>query len=114
MMVHIMIVDDDTANLRTASHILTKNHMRVTALDSGEAMLNAIQKEDLPDLILLDIKMPEMDGFEALSCLRVLERQIGIEEIPVIFLTANEAPDILFIIILSNCVNFVIKSPFEG
>ena len=93
MMAHIMVVDDDTANLRTAGHILSKNHMRVTALDSGEAMLNSIQKDDLPDLILLDIKMPEMDGFEALSRLRILEKEIGIEEIPVIFLTANEAPD---------------------
>lgn len=92
-MMHIMIVDDDNANLRTAGHILTKNQMRVTALDSGAAMLSGIRKDDLPDLILLDIKMPEMDGFEALSRLRTMERELGIGEIPVIFLTADEAPD---------------------
>ena len=93
MMIHIMIVDDDAANLRTAGHILTRNHMRVTALDSGAAMLSGIQKNDLPDLILLDIKMPEMDGFEALSHLRDKEKEMGLGEIPVIFLTADDAPD---------------------
>ena len=93
MKTHIMIVDDDAANLRTAGHILSKNQMRVTALESGAAMLERIQKDDLPDLILLDIKMPEIDGFESLSLLRLREKELGIEEIPVIFLTADEAPD---------------------
>lgn len=93
MMMHIMIVDDDAANLRTAGHILSKNQMRVTALGSGSALLESIRSDDLPDLILLDIKMPEMDGFEALSLLREKEKALGIGEIPVIFLTADEAPD---------------------
>ena len=93
MMIHIMIVDDDAANLRMAGHILTRNDMRVTAVDSGAAMLSGIQKEDLPDLILLDIKMPEMDGFEVLAHLRNKEKELGIGEIPVIFLTSDEAPD---------------------
>ena len=93
MKTHIMFVDDDAANLRTAGHILSKNQMRVTALESGAAMLERIQKDDLPDLILLDIKMPEIDGFESLSLLRLREKELGIEEIPVIFLTADEAPD---------------------
>ncbi len=93
MMIHIMIVDDDAANLRMAGHILKRNDMRVTAVDSGAAMLSGIQKEDLPDLILLDIKMPEMDGFEVLAHLRNKEKELGIGEIPVIFLTSDEAPD---------------------
>ena len=86
----IMVVDDDTANLQMAGHILSRNHMRVTALKSGQLLLDYVATKGVPDLILLDIKMPEMDGFETLQRLRELEKEKGIEEIPVIFLTADE------------------------
>ena len=86
----IMVVDDDTANLQMAGHILSKNNMRVTALKSGRAMLDYVKEKGAPDLILLDIKMPEMDGFESLKHLKELEKEMGINEIPVIFLTADE------------------------
>lgn len=93
MTIHIMIVDDDAANLKTAAHILSRNDMRVTALSSGKALLERIRQNELPDLILLDIKMPEMDGFETLSRLRSEEKELGTGEIPVIFLTADETAD---------------------
>lgn len=83
----VVVVDDDVANLKMAGHILSKNNMRVTALRSGAALLDYV-KENTPDLILLDILMPEMDGFETLRILRQSGKP-G-EEIPVIFLTANE------------------------
>ena len=86
----IMVVDDDMANLQTAGTILSKNNMRVTALKSGQAMLNYIAEKGAPDLILLDIMMPEMDGFESLKNLRKLEKEKNLGEIPVIFLTADE------------------------
>lgn len=90
---HIFVVDDDAANLRVAGHILRKNEMDVTALNSGKALLDAIVTDALPSLILLDIKMPEMDGFETLHQLRKKEKALGIAEIPVIFLTADETAD---------------------
>ena len=86
----IIVVDDDTANLQMAGHILSKNNMRVTALRSGALLLDYIKDKGIPDLILLDIKMPEMDGFETLKRLREMEKEKGIREIPVIFLTADE------------------------
>ncbi|MBQ3841435.1 MAG: response regulator [Ruminiclostridium sp.] len=90
----IIVVDDDTANLQIAGHILSKNKMRVTALRSGRALLDYLSKiEETPDLILLDIKMPGMDGFETLEKLRVWEESGSREEIPVIFLTADEEAD---------------------
>lgn len=92
-MIRIFVVDDDAANLQVAEHILTKNGLQVTALRSGQALLEHIAPEDPPDLILLDIKMPQMDGFETLSRLRQLERERGIHEIPVIFLTADDTAD---------------------
>ena len=85
----VVVVDDDYTNLKMAGHILSKNNKRVTALRSGEQLLECIQ-ENTPDIILLDINMPEMDGFETLTRLRELEQIRQIEEIPVIFLTADE------------------------
>ena len=84
----VIVVDDDVMNLKIAGHILSKNNMRVTALKSGQALLDYIRENETPDLILLDIKMPEMDGFETLKKLR--EQENGKDEIPVIFLTAND------------------------
>lgn len=86
----IIVVDDDTANLQMAGHILSKNNMRVTALKSGRLLLDYVKEKGIPDLILLDIKMPDMDGFETLKLLRAMEKEKGIAETPVIFLTADE------------------------
>ena len=84
----IVVVDDDTLNLKMAGHILSNSNMRVTALKSGQALLDFVQKQGAPDLVLLDVKMPGMDGFETLEKLR--EQEQGKEEVPVIFLTADE------------------------
>ena len=86
----IAIVDDDTANLIQAGKILSNHSMRVTALRSGKALLSYVQ-DNHPDLILLDIRMPEMDGFETLRRLRTLAAPTN--EIPVIFLTGNDTPE---------------------
>ena len=85
----VIVVDDDTLNLKMAGHILSRNNMSVTALKSGQELLDFLEKSnETPDLILLDIRMPEMDGFETLTRLR--EQSGDKEEIPVIFLTAND------------------------
>ena len=89
----IIVVDDDTANLKIAGHILSKNNFRVTALKSGKSFLEYVDGNGMPDLVLLDIKMPEMDGFETLDRLRELEIRKGVMKTPVIFLTADEDVD---------------------
>ena len=89
----IIVVDDDTANLKMAGHILSKNNMRVTALKSGNSFLDYVNDNGMPDLVLLDIKMPVMDGFETLGKLRQLEQAKGLMKTPVIFLTADEDVD---------------------
>ena len=83
----VVVVDDDVSNLKMAGYILSKNNMRVTALKSGRALLDYVGV-NRPDLILLDIMMPDMDGFTTLQKLR--ERETGKDEIPVIFITAAE------------------------
>lgn len=82
----ILIVDDDTANLRMASRILSAEKMRVSSLKSGEDALKFLQ-ENRPDLILLDIHMPGMDGFETIAAIK---EQKATADIPVIFLTADD------------------------
>lgn len=82
----ILVVDDDTSNLRMASRILSAEQMRVSCLKSGEDALAFLQ-DNRPDLILLDVHMPGMDGFEALAAIRSGEETA---DIPVIFLTADD------------------------
>ena len=86
----IIVVDDDVSNLKVAGKILSSNNMRVTALNSGQSLLDYVRSNGAPDLILLDIKMPGMDGFETLKKYRALEDEIGVMKVPVIFLTADE------------------------
>ena len=83
----VVVVDDDVTNLKIAGHILSRQQMRVTALKSGRALLDYV-RNNTPDLILLDIRMPEMDGFETLRLLR--QQEVPGQEIPVIFLTSVE------------------------
>ena len=84
----IMIVDDDTATLKMAGHIMSKAQMRVTALPSGQAMLDYIREHETPDLILLDIQMPEMDGYEATRAIRAMSEP-AYASIPILAMTAN-------------------------
>ena len=88
----IVVVDDDSTNLKIAGHILSKHNKKVTTISSGQKFLEFIENND-PDIILLDINMPEMDGFETLEKLRSFEAKRHKEEIPVIFLTADENID---------------------
>ncbi len=81
----ILIVDDNPKNLQVLGNVLTEKGYEVAAALSGESALDFVKNEN-PDLILLDIMMPEMDGFEVCRRLKMLER---IREIPVIFLTAK-------------------------
>ncbi len=83
----VIVVDDDLTNLKMAGHILSKHNMRVTALKSGSALIDYV-KTNQPDLILLDIMMPGLDGFETMEALRK-QMEPG-REIPIIFLTADE------------------------
>ena len=84
----IIVVDDDLTNLKMAGHILSKKGMRVTALKSGQALLDYVCANGAPDLILLDVNMPGMDGFETLTRLRAQKTDAAAT--PVIFLTAED------------------------
>ena len=103
----ILVVDDDAANLRMASHILTAEGMRVSCLKSGEDALRFLQ-ENRPDLILLDIHMPGMDGFETIAAVRGNEKTA---DIPVIFLTADDDSETETQGLKAGAMDFI-KKPF--
>ncbi len=87
---NILIVDDTPNNLRLLSSMLTKQGYEVRSAISGSVALMAVQTVPL-DLILLDINMPKMNGYEVCQCLKADPETC---EIPVIFLSAlGEALD---------------------
>ncbi|MBO4334598.1 MAG: response regulator [Desulfovibrio sp.] len=88
MKYNVVVVDDDSIILKRAWNILTNADMKAIVLKSGSQLLEYVRKNQTPDLILLDISMPGMDGFATMKELRKQEQK-G-QEIPVIFLTANE------------------------
>lgn len=80
----ILVVDDNADNLRLLAGILKEHHYKIRLAPSGERALATIRKE-APDLILLDIMMPDMDGFEVCRQLKADQETTGI---PVIFISA--------------------------
>ena len=103
----ILVVDDDTANLRMASHILSEEKMRVSCLKSGEETIRFLQT-NRPDLILLDIQMPGMDGLETMTAIKGNK---DTADIPVIFLTANDDSNAEVRGLEAGAMDFI-KKPF--
>lgn len=84
---NILIVDDTPANLRLLSKMLTEQGYNVRSVINGKMALTTTQAAP-PDLILLDIRMPEMDGYEVCEQLKADE---GTHDIPIIFISALDA-----------------------
>lgn len=88
----ILIVDDEPNNLKVLHNLLTKNDYVVRAARNGKAAIETARLTP-PDLILLDIKMPEMDGYEVCE---ILKRDDRTFDIPIIFISAlNQVEDIV-------------------
>ena len=85
----VLLVDDTKENLTVIGQILRTNY-RIRVANSGQRALQAVQTEPRPDLILLDVMMPDMDGYTVLQALRA---QPQLRDIPVIFVTALSADD---------------------
>jgi two-component system cell cycle response regulator DivK len=83
-MARILIVEDNPANLKLATLLLEKaGHMVLSAIDAESGLTMA--RKDRPDLILMDVQLPGMDGLEATA---LLKQDPATKDIPVIALTA--------------------------
>src|SRR6478736_5952251 len=85
---NILIVDDTHANLQVLAGMLKERGYKVRPVPSGKLTLLAARR-DPPDLILLDINMPDMNGYEVCEHLKADE---GLKGIPVIFISALTEP----------------------
>ena len=102
----ILVVDDDLTSLKLAKTILEHDY-RVATVNAGEMVFKYLEK-NTPDLILLDLNMPDMDGFEVISKLQDDSRYANI---PVVFLTANQDPQSEAKCLETGAIDFVGK-PF--
>jgi signal transduction histidine kinase len=80
----ILIVDDNPTNLAVLSPVLKDCGLKVRIATDGESAIEQVENE-LPDLILLDVQMPGIDGFETCRCLKSDPK---VQQIPIIFMTA--------------------------
>lgn len=105
---NILIVEDDKAILEILIELLELHNYNVTSAVNGKKGLQAIQKE-IPDLVILDVMMPEMDGFEVLKRIRANSKT---ELVPVIMLTAKADLESHMTGLTLNADDYVTK-PFE-
>ena len=105
----ILIVDDTPANVQVVAAILKEQGYQLSVATNGLQALAVVQRIR-PDLILLDVVMPEMDGLE--TCAR-LKAELSTREIPIIFLTAQVETDALVRGFEAGAVDYVGK-PFNS
>lgn len=104
---HILIVDDVTTNLKLAAEVLQGNY-KLSMAKSGAQALQFLQKAK-PDLILLDIRMPEMDGYQTLD---LIKSNPDTANIPVVFLTVDDQRESEIKGLKMGAMDFITK-PFE-
>jgi putative two-component system response regulator len=104
----IFVIDDSDTNLSMAESVL-EDQYRVMTMPSAKKMFSLLDKAS-PDLILLDIEMPEMDGFQALS---KLKNSTAWSEIPVMFLTGRNDVSVEAKGLEMGAVDFITK-PFSA
>ena len=82
----ILLVEDNPTNQLVASELLREAGAEVTTADNGELAVTYLRSAPLPDLVLMDIQMPVMDGYEATQ---VIRQQLNLTNLPIIAMTAN-------------------------
>src|SRR5439155_16548509 len=84
---HVLLAEDNAVNRKVAVRLLEKRGHTVVAVEDGRQALRALERERF-DVVVMDVQMPEMDGFEATAAVRARERVQG-GHVPIVALTAH-------------------------
>jgi len=103
----IFLVDDNITNLTMGRNVLS-GHYNVATVDSGQRMLKMLEK-NIPDMILLDVEMPEMNGYDAI---KIIKSKKETQNIPIIFLTAKSDSESELEGLSLGAIDYIIK-PFS-
>lgn len=106
---NILIVDDIARNIQIVGNILRKENYQISYAQSGKAALERVENNQF-DLILLDIMMPELNGFELCD---ILKKKPNTKDIPIIFLTAKSDVESTIEGFKKGAVDYITK-PFNG
>jgi two-component system response regulator VicR len=89
MVKKIMVVDDDPGVIYTVKNgiELLDSDYEIITVNSGKKCLKMLENNEIPDLILLDIMMPEMTGWQTYNEIR---KMLSVEQLPIVFLTARK------------------------
>ncbi|WP_442939390.1 HAMP domain-containing protein [Nonomuraea sp. SYSU D8015] len=85
----VLIVDDDIRNVYALTHVLGRLGMEIVYAENGREGIEALERDEAIDLVLMDVMMPEMDGYETLAAVRRMPR---FADLPIIALTAKAMP----------------------
>lgn len=106
---NILIVEDDQLIQRMYARALTQAGLQTSLIDNGAAVLDtALQVQ--PDLILMDVMMPDINGIEALKILKADNRT---KTIPVVMLSANDDPELMQQALEAGASRYLAKSVVE-
>ena len=104
----ILLVDDNPQNLAALSKILSDQGYRIRTAINGQVALRSVQTM-IPDLVLLDIRMPELDGYEV--CRRLKEAR-ETADIPVIMFTRYDEHESVMLGLQTGAVDYIPKDAF--
>jgi signal transduction histidine kinase len=107
---HTVLVVDDNADMRTYLRETLQHLYHVIPVENGQKAFNMIMRGMLPDLIITDVMMPEMDGYDLLSAVK---NNKASSEIPVILLTAKSGEDAVIEGMASGADDYIVK-PFTS
>ena len=105
----ILIVDDESVNLQVLINHLGIEGFDVLIATSGHEALNIIEERGAPDLILLDVMMPQMSGFEVCQIIR---KKYSLHELPIVMVTARKRTEDIISGIEAGANDYIVK-PFD-
>ncbi len=101
----IMVVDDSAITLQQVNTILSPEGYEMILLQSGIAAINYIREKGIPDLVIMDIEMPNMNGISTVSTIR----KMGYDYLPVVFLTARGDKETVIKCIKVRAKDYIVK-----